>query len=554
MITPLPAGSLRATSLNAARRAAELERLAGGEVVDLLVVGGGVTGAGVALDAASRGLSVALLEAHDLAFGTSRWSSKLVHGGLRYLASGDLGLAHECAVERGVLMTRTAPHLVRALPQLLPRYDGGHGATTATVAGGLAAGDLLRRVARTDAAVLPGPRRASIAEALALVPGLRRAGLRGGLLWFDGQLTDDAALVVALARTAAGFGARIITRARVDRLTGTGAEVTDGVTGASVLVRARAVVNATGVWAATLADGIELTPSRGSHLVLDAATVGLSGTALTVPVPGEPNRYLLVLPAADGRAYLGLTDELVTGPVPDVPTVPEHDIDFLLTTASSALSRPLTRADVLGSFAGLRPLLANPTPTPEPTRRSRVKGPFGRTRTRTPRTRGRSTDLSRRHAVHTGADGVVTVVGGKLTTYRRMAADAVDAALAATELTAGASRTRDVPLVGAASRETLDRLEAPRRLVARYGTDALRIAALAELDPDLARSVARAGVTAAEVVWAVRHEGALDADDVLDRRTRIGLVDADRAAALATVAELVERSLDGVGEVHSRPH
>ncbi|HEY0637245.1 MAG TPA: FAD-dependent oxidoreductase, partial [Pseudonocardiaceae bacterium] len=150
---------MRATSLNAARRAADLERLAGGEAVDVLVVGGGVTGAGVALDAASRGLSVALLEAHDLAFGTSRWSSKLVHGGLRYLASGDLGLAHECAVERGVLMTRTAPHLVRALPQLVPRYAGtAHPAlgrrATGQVAGGLLAGDVLRRSAFTRRDVL----------------------------------------------------------------------------------------------------------------------------------------------------------------------------------------------------------------------------------------------------------------------------------------------------------------------------------------------------------------------------------------------------------------
>jgi glycerol-3-phosphate dehydrogenase len=523
MITSVPTGSLRATSLNAARRATELERLAGGEQVDLLVVGGGVTGAGVALDAASRGLSVALLEAHDLAFGTSRWSSKLVHGGLRYLAAGDLTLAHECAVERGVLMTRTAPHLVRALPQVLPRYADARRRTAATVGGGLLAGDLLRRVAMTRASVLPAPRRTSAAETVALVPGVRRAGLDGGLLWFDGQLTDDAALVVALARTAAGFGARVLTRIRVDGLTGGGADATDLVTGASLHVRARAVVNATGVWAASLADDIELTPSRGSHLVLDAATVGLSGTALTIPVPGQPNRYLFALPAGDGRAYLGLTDEPLVGPVPDVPEVPEQDVDFLLTTASTALARPLTRADVLGSFAGLRPLLASAGTT------------------------GRSADLSRRHAVRTGEDAVVTVVGGKLTTYRRMAADAVDAALTGTGIPAGPSRTRDIALVGAARPTVLDRLEPPRRLVARYGTDALRIAALADLDPALATPVAPGlAVTAAEIVWAVRHEGALDPDDVLDRRTRIGLVPADRAAAEPTVTELVTRALDGV--------
>jgi glycerol-3-phosphate dehydrogenase len=517
MTTPLPAGSLRATSLNAGRRASDLAALDSGEVVDVLVVGGGVTGAGVALDAASRGLSVALLEAHDLAFGTSRWSSKLVHGGLRYLASGDFALAYECAVERGILMTRTAPHLVRALPQLIPRYGQGLG----VVAAGLLTGDALRRAARTSSRVLPSPRAVSAAEALALAPGLRRAGLRGGLLSFDGQLTDDAALVVALARTAAGFGARIVTRARVDRLSGDGAEVTDTLSGRSLRVRARSVVNAAGVWAAQLTDGIELRPSRGSHLVLDAAATGVQGAAITVPVPGEPRRYVLVIPTADGRAYLGLTDEPVAGPIPDVPEVPDHDVDFLLQTASTILARRLTRADVLGSFAGLRPLLAG--------------------------TGSRSADLSRRHAVLTAPDGVVTVVGGKLTTYRRMAADAVDAALAATGRTAGPSRTRDVPLVGAAPHPTLDALEAPRRLIARYGTDASRLAALAELDPALATPVAPGvPVTSAEVVWAVRHEGALDAADVLDRRTRLGLVPTDRTAAEPAVTDLVTRALTGV--------
>lgn len=527
--------SLHATSLNAARRAADLAALADGDEVDLLVVGGGVTGAGVALDAASRGLSVALLEADDLAFGTSRWSSKLVHGGLRYLATGEVGLAHECAVERGILMTRTAPHLVHALPLLVPRFGGrGHpamgGRTAAIVRAGLLAGDLLRRSAGTGGDVLPRPRAVSAAETMALVPGLRRPGLRGGLLHFDGQLTDDVALVVALARTAAGHGARVITRARVRRLSGRGAQATDVLSGREFSVRARAVVNATGVWAATLATDIALRPSRGSHLVLDAAATGLGGTALTVPVPDQPNRYLLLLPARDGRAYLGLTDEPLVGPLPQVPTVPEHDVRFLLSTASTVLDRQLSDDDVLGSFAGLRPLLAGSA--------------------------GRSADLSRRHTVHTAADGLVTVVGGKLTSYRRMAAHAVDAALAAAAIPVGPSRTRDVALVGAAQPHALQRLDAAHRLVARYGTEAPLVAAMGELDPALGEPVAPGQpVTAAEVLWAVRHEGALDADDVLDRRTRIGLVPAQRTAAAATVADLVLRSLAGVGSTAGRsPH
>ncbi|GAA1262465.1 glycerol-3-phosphate dehydrogenase/oxidase [Saccharothrix xinjiangensis] len=461
------------TSLNAARRARDLDHVAANPV-DLLVVGGGVTGAGVALDAASRGLSVCLVEAHDLAFGTSRWSSKLVHGGLRYLAHGEVGLAHESAVERGVLMTRTAPHLVRALPQLVPLHGGSR---ASVVMAGLRAGDVLRRLARTPAGVLPPPRRAPAAEDLALAPGLRRAGLRGGLLSFDGQLVDDARLVIALARTAAGRGARIVTRARAVALTGAGARVVDTLTGASLDIRARAVVNAAGVWAGDLVD-VDLRPSRGSHLVLSAATAGLTGTALTVPVPGARNRFAFLLPQHDDRVYVGLTDEPVTGPVPDVPTVPQSDVDFLLGVASSVLERALTPADVLGAFAGLRPLLDT------------GEGP--------------SADLSRRHAVLTTGN-VTTVVGGKLTTYRRMAADAVDA----TRLTTTPSRTATLPLVGAAPL----RSPAPPHLITRYGSEAPLVAALGE------------------VAWAVHHEGALTADDILDRRTRIGLVPADRAAA-----------------------
>ncbi len=514
---------MSSTDLNAERRAADLDALAAGEVVDLLVVGGGVTGAGVALDAASRGLSVALVEAEDLAFGTSRWSSKLVHGGLRYLAKGDVGLAHESAVERGVLMTTTAPHLTRALPQLVPLHAAVSRRDAALTHAGLVAGDGLRRVARTPSALLPRPRRVSAPEALALAPGLRRAGLRGGLLSFDGQLVDDARLVVALARTAAGFGARVLTRARATALGQTGADVVDGLTGRAVAVRARVVVNATGVWAGELAPTVRLRPSRGSHLVLDGADLGIGGTSLTVPVPGAFGRFALVLPQLDGRVYLGLTDEPVDGPIPAVPTAPESDVDFLLSVAATVFERPPTRADVLGSFAGLRPLIDSPGVA----------------------TGSRSADLSRQHAVLTGPTGVITVVGGKLTTYRRMAADAVDAAVEAAGLAAGPSRTRALPLVGAAPRAVLSAVDAPLRLVSRYGAEAPTVHALGLLDPDLAAPIA-AGITAAEVVWAVRHEGALTTEDVLHRRTRIGLVAADAAAAEPAVADLVARTLRGL--------
>ncbi|MGW5054830.1 glycerol-3-phosphate dehydrogenase/oxidase [Actinokineospora sp. NPDC004072] len=510
---------MRSSALNARRRAADLAAIAG-ETVDVLVVGGGATGTGVAVDAAARGLSVALVEARDLAFGTSRWSSKLIHGGLRYLAKGDVGLAAESAAERHVLLTRTAPHLTRALPQLVPLTPQVSPQAAALTYAGLTAGDGLRRLAGTPAAVLPRPRRVSAAEALALAPGLRRTGLRGGLLSFDGQVVDDARLVVALARTAAARGARILTRVRALMLDGQGAQLLDEVTGHEVRVRARAVVNATGVWAGELVDEVRLRPSRGSHLVLDGRGLGIGGTALTIPVPNRFGSFALLLPQSDGRVYLGLTD-IPVDEITDVPAVPESDVDFLLGIASAALSRPLSKLDVLGSFAGLRPLLHNPGE--------------------------RTADLSRHHAVLTAANGVITVVGGKLTTYRKMAADAVDAAVRRAGLQAGRSTTRDLPLIGAAPRAHLTTLDAPDWLVSRHGTDAVRIHAMAQLDPDLAKPITPTSqITAAEVVWAVRTEGAMTADDVLDRRTRVGLVPAERAEAEPVVAELVARALDGL--------
>jgi glycerol-3-phosphate dehydrogenase len=504
--TPHPAGS----SLTAARRGRELADLADGAAVDVLVVGLGATGAGVALDAAARGLSVAAVDAHDLAFGTSRWSSKLIHGGLRYLASGHLDVAHESAVERGVLMERTAPHLVRAHPFVLPLTPLVSRRRAALAWSGLRAGDLLRTAARTARATLPGPRRLTAVETLQLAPGLRPHHLRGGLLSWDGRLADDARLVTAVARTAAAHGARILTRVRALAVDGGAAVLRDERTGEQLEVRARAVVNATGVWAGELVDDVRLRPSRGTHLVLRAEELGGIGAGLHIPVPGEANRFVLVLPQGDGRVYVGLTDEPVQGPVPDVPQVPETDIGFLLDVLGSVLDTPPRRADVAGAFAGLRPLLDGPGAGD-----------------------ARTADISRRHAVLTSRSGVVTVVGGKLTTYRRMAEDAVDAAVAARGLTAGPCRTAALPLVGAAAPAVLAGLDAPRRLVRRYGTEAPAVHALGLAEPNLGRPVVPGlPVTGAELVWAVRHEGALDEGDLLDRRTRIGLVPGDRQAAL----------------------
>lgn len=494
----------RKFSLNAARRAREIQQLAE-TPVDVLVVGLGVTGAGVALDAASRGLSVAAIDAHDLAFGTSRWSSKLVHGGLRYLAKGDVGIARESAVERGHLMTRIAPHLIRALPMVLPAAAGVSPGAIRLARAGFAAGDLLRLTAGTPRSVLPKPRRLSAVETRALIPALSSAGLRGGLLSWDGQLCDDARLVTGLARAAAGNGAMVLTKCRA-----LGPSLLrDELTGSTFEVRARVVINATGVWAGTLAPSLTLRPSRGSHLVLHSSVLCGLSAGLTIPVSGS--RYVFALPQVDGRVYVGLTDDPFSGPLPDVPSVPSADVDFLLDVLNSVLHRPVTHADVLGAFAGLRPLLNAP---------------------------GASADLSRRHAVRSD-DGIVTIVGGKLTTYRKMAEDAVDAAVRTAGLTAGRCVTKTLALPGAVP-STLDapahlvaraRPDAPARLVARYGSEAPQVAALGltEVAP---------GVTIGELRWAVENEGALDESDLLDRRTRAGLVSADRAAALPAARSL----------------
>ncbi|WP_121254146.1 glycerol-3-phosphate dehydrogenase/oxidase [Nocardioides ferulae] len=498
------------------------------DTVDLVVIGLGVTGAGVALDAVTRGLTVLAVDAHDLAFGTSRWSSKLVHGGLRYLAKGQVGVAHESAVERGVLMEVTAPHLTRPMPMLLPLNSSVTPPLAALTRAGLLAGDALRFGARTSSGTLPRPRRLTATETLGLAPALRPAGLRGGLLSWDGQLEDDARLVTTIARTAADHGAHVRTRARVLEASGSGVRLRDELTGTTTTVAARSVVNATGVWAGGLADDIALRPSRGTHLVLRRQTLPGLQVSVFAPIPGATNRFVLVLPQPDDTVYVGLTDEPADGDIPDVPQPTEPEIGFLLDVVGAAFAHPLHRDDVVGAFAGLRPLLDLP----------------GR--------EGATADLSRRHAVHTGADGLVTVVGGKLTTYRRMAEDAVDVAVRMGRLTAGPCRTRTTRLAGAAPRPALASLEHPERLVRRYGADAGLVLETARevtglSDDDLlAPATEQIPVTLAELVFGVTHEGAVDVDDLLERRIRVGLVPAD----LELTRPLAERALTlaGIGD------
>jgi glycerol-3-phosphate dehydrogenase len=508
------------TALNAMRRTADLNALADGEALDVVVIGGGITGVGIALDAASRGLRVALVEKHDLAFGTSRWSSKLVHGGLRYLATCNVGIARRSAVERGILMTHNAPHLVHAMPQLVPLLPSMSHPKRALVRAGFVAGDALRTLAGTSSSTLPRSRRVPAQRVVEMAPTVRRDGLDGGLLAYDGQLIDDARLVTAVARTAAQHGARILTYVAASEATGTSVRLTDQRTGQSFDVSAGAVINAAGVWAGEIADSLRLRPSRGTHLVFDASTFGNPTAALTIPIPGELNRFVFAMPEQLGRVYLGITDEAAPGAIPDVPEPSDQEITFLLDTVNTALGTALRDTDVVGAYAGLRPLID--------------------------RGEGRTADVSREHAVIESPSGVISVIGGKLTEYRFMAQDVLDKAVSLRHLHAASCRTRNLPLIGAPSNPGAgagSRAELPASLVARYGAEAPNVLATATCERPTEPVAEGIDVTRAEFEYAVTHECALDVDDILDRRTRIGLVSRDRERVVAVAGEF----LAGVG-------
>jgi glycerol-3-phosphate dehydrogenase len=488
--------------LTAERRTRDLEALAAGEVVDVLVVGGGVTGVGVALDAASRGLTVALIERQDLAAGTSRWSSKLAHGGLRYIAAGQVGVAWESAVERNRLATVIAPHLIRPMAFLMPFYPsyprGGRAASRFlfTIADGL-------RTASRTPAWLPRTSWIDEAETRRRVPTI--GPVKGSYVHVDGALEDDARLVVGIARTAARFGTRIVTHCSATQVTRDGAQVRDELTGQIAEIKARSVVVAAGVWCGGLVDGVPLQPSKGAHLVVRSEALGNPSAAFNVLLPGSINRFVFACPRPDGTVLVGLTDDAVDT-IEEQPTVSEADERFLLETLSTGLARPLTSADVIGRYAGLRPLLGGGEDT--------------------------TADISRRHAL-LDRDGVLVIVGGKLTTYRRMAQDAVDRVVAGLGR-GGECRTRDIPLVGA----TGSGRSGNARLDRRFGADARAVADCGPLEP-VAPGVP---VLKCEVGWAIAAEGALDAADVLDRRLRVDMVPEWRSAATVYVRSVLQDS------------
>ncbi|WP_228389211.1 glycerol-3-phosphate dehydrogenase/oxidase [Cumulibacter manganitolerans] len=481
------------TFLTASRRTATLSELAERPAVDVVVVGGGITGVGAALDAASRGLSVVLVERADLASGTSGASSRVIHGGTRYLAAGGVGLAWESAAERRLLLQRIAPHLVRPMPMLIPELGDTPARTRRLTRLGLHVGDVVRRTSGVSSRIIPKPRRVSTAEAEGLFPSLRRDDLSGAMLSFDAQLEDDARLVVAVARTAAEYGASILTRVEARTIDGGRVACVDTLTGTPLRLDARAVINATGVWAADLEPALHLTARKGVHLLVPAELLGSPRTALAVPVAGRPEHVAFAIPQSDGLMLIGVTDRPAASS--DDVSVEAEDVASLLGTINRALAVQLRTEDVVGSYAGLRPVLEDE----------------------------KDGDLERKHAIVVTDDGTVSVVGGKLTTYRRMAAEAVDRMVSANMMWAGECLTADIPLVGAASPRRLAEVDADERLVHRYGIEAPQVLALADGRAELLeRVVPQLPVLRVELVWAIERELAMTAEDLIDRRTRIG--------------------------------
>jgi glycerol-3-phosphate dehydrogenase len=519
--------------LSPIRRVADLRRLRD-EHFDVLVIGGGVTGAGAALDAASRGLSVGLVEARDLAAGTSSRSSKLIHGGLRYLEQLELHLVHEALTERGLLTNRIAPHLVRPVPILVPLLSTNPAARAwhrVYYGAGVAAYDAFAGVFGGGRG-MPLHRHLTRGGARHLFPSLRADKITGAIRYFDGQV-DDARLVVNLARTAASLGAAIVTSARVTgfvrearQVIGVKVRDLEAPGQPEFEVRARTVVAATGVWSDDLSEmlsdvgvrpGLRVRASKGVHLVVPrSAITGEAGLILRTPTS-----VLFVIPWG-GHWIIGTTDtdwRLDRSH----PAASERDISYLLDQVNTVLERPLTTDDIEGVYAGLRPLLSGEADS--------------------------TSKLSREHAVVEPMLGLLLVAGGKLTTYRVMAADVIDQAVRRLGGIAPASGTDQLPLLGADGYAAAwrDRQDTARRhgvtagviehLLERYGTLTVNLLAMIAADPLLGTPLTGAPeYLTAEVAYAALAEGALHLDDVLTRRTRISIETAHRGTESASQA------------------
>ncbi len=492
---------------------------------DVVVVGAGMTGTGVAVDAATRGYRVALLDAGDIAVGTSSKSSKMVHGGLRYLQQREFRLVFENLRERQRLLDN-APHLVRPLPFLIPLFGRDGVVSRALVrgyasalrlydlGGGWRIGHRHRRVTRE--------------ESLAFLPSLDASRLVASFLYYDAR-GDDARVALTLARSAADAGATVLTYARVTGLERSGGRVTrvhvrDEVDGSTFTVSTRTVVNASGVWADRVASDLHpgatpsLTPAKGVHVTVPRHRLP-ADVAAVLAVPGD-RRSVFVVPFEDAPfTFVGTTDTPYDESLDD-PRATADDVLYLLGAVNASTSSDLTPADVTGVWAGLRPLLSSSGRRP---------------------TSSRTADLSRRHRVSDDGDGVIHVTGGKWTTYRQMAEDAVDAL--GTYLGRQPTHTVRLALHGVGSWRPANTDE--EHLYRRYGEDAREVLALIEATPAWgARPIAGLPYRAAEFVYGVRHEMAQNLVDLLTRRTRAHLQDARATAAAALdIARLVAPDL-----------
>ncbi len=535
---------MRPVALSLTAREDALEAM-GSTTLDVLVIGGGVVGAGSALDAATRGLSVGLVEARDFASGTSSRSSKLMHGGLRYLEMLDFRLVAEALKERGLNLQHLAPHLVREVGFLYPLQHRGWERLYA--GSGVALYDAMSKASGYGSGV-PLHRHKTRRGARKLMPALRKDALVGAIHYYDGQV-DDARHTMFIARTAAAYGAHVASRTRVvdllregDRVVG--ARVRDLESGHEFDIAARQVINATGVWTdetqsfAGQRGQFHVRASKGIHLVVPRDRIrGESGLILRTETS-----VLFVIPW--GRHWIIGTTDTDWDLSKDHPAASRRDIDYLLDHVNAVLEQPLTHDDVEGVYAGLRPLLAGESDA--------------------------TSKLSREHAIGTGAKGLVVVAGGKYTTYRVMAKDAVDAAVhglsAQLDRSVPPCCTEDVPLLGADGYEALrnQRHQLAARsglsvariehLLGRYGSLVTEVLDLVADRPDLGRGLSGADdYLRAEIVYAASHEGARHLDDAIARRTHISIETFDRGTAVAEeVADLMAEVLHWTSEQRDR--
>ncbi|TVZ06034.1 glycerol-3-phosphate dehydrogenase/oxidase [Trebonia kvetii] len=514
--------------LDARVRDESLRKMAA-EPLDVLVIGGGITGAGAALDAASRGLRVGLVESRDLAAGTSSRSSKLIHGGLRYLEQGDFKLVREALRERDLLVSRLAPHLVRPVPFLYPLYR--KVVERPYVGAGLVLYDAMEGTRRP----VPHHRHLTTRGALRRAPALRPDRLAGAMVYYDAQV-DDARYTVTVARTASRYGALVVTRATAisllrDGARVTGATVRDEESGWDFDVHASRVIVCAGVWsdlvhsASGVRAGYQVRMSKGVHLVMPRSAID----AETGMIVRTSKSVLFFIPWGS-RWIVGTTDTDWSGDRAE-PTATAEDVDYILGEANRVLATPLTRGDVLAVYAGLRPLVA------EPDKPANDKAGNGEKPT---------TKLSREHVVDSPLPGLTSIAGGKFTTYRLMARDVVDAAVEGLPGQVSPSVTGQLPLLGAdglpailASARRLAEdyavpLAAIEHLIARYGSAASEILDAIRADRGLRRPLVDGyPYLRAEVSHAVTHEGALHVEDVLARRVRLLIESSDAGASAA---------------------